>query len=93
MIFIVTFSDFEYSTENGSLSELEDAICDHCQADYVDNSTTELPMTLYPKLSGDFWFICNNSTIEFHLSVESGKDDLLCVKVSEIRKKRKVRRV
>lgn len=90
---IVEFSDFEYSTKDGSIYELENAVCDHCQADYVDSSTTELPMSLYPDLSGDFWFACNNATIEFHLSVKSGKDDLLCVKVSKISKKRKVKRV
>lgn len=90
---IISVSDFEYLTETGSLYELENAICDHCQADYVDSSTTELPMKLYPDLSGEFWVKCNNATIEFNLDVKSEKNDLLCVKVSKISRKRRVKRV
>lgn len=80
-------------TESGNIFELEDKICNHCQVSYVEASSTELPMNLHPDISDDFVFICNNGTIEFNLSVECAKDNLLCVKVSKISKKRRVKRV
>ena len=90
---ITDFSDFEYHTENGSIFELEGKLCDYCHEEYVDSSSTELPLQLYAGLSGDFWFACKESTISFHVEVSFENNKLLYVKVSKISKKRKVKRV